>query len=84
MFGTEQNCGLIHHPAETSFTLQGSEGEISTTCKRSGHPPHLCCWDGAQSQLVRQMAAVQQMALHLVEHTLKITFNPTVADCRVS
>ena len=54
------------------------------TCKRSGHPPHLCCWDGAQSQLVHQMAAVQQMALHLVEHTLNITFNPTVADCRVS
>jgi len=51
------------------------------TCKRSGHPLHLCCWDGA---LVCQMAAVQHMALHLVEHTLNITFNPTAADCRVS
>jgi hypothetical protein len=84
MFGTEKNCRLIHHLEETSFTLQGSEEEISLTCKRSGHPPHLCCWDGAQSQLVHQTAAVQQMALHLMEHTLNITFNPTVADCRVS
>lgn len=84
MFGTEKNCGLIHHLEETSFTLQGNEGESSMTCKRSGHAPHLCCWDGAQSQLVCQMAAVQQMALHLVEHTLNITFNPNVADCRVS
>jgi hypothetical protein len=84
MFGTEKDCGVIHHLEETSFTLQRSERESSMTCKTSGHAPHLCCWDGAQSQLVCQMAVVQQMALHLVEHTLNITFNPTVGDCCVS
>jgi hypothetical protein len=80
MFGTGKNCELLHH-LEITFTLQWGEGEISKTCKRSDPPPHLCCWDGVQSQLVHQMAAVQQMALHLVEHTLNITLNPTVANC---